>query len=188
MGYTKKGEASPFRPKRFRHLFRTACVIAEIDGGYVKAMMGHASDVSTGYLEKNPAIFKKVYLKVEPFLTVFGANRNLVNKMSQEVNVLKNDFTKYSQRTLSLEDEVKDLKEQLKSATEMVYSFEPLLNTFNEIAETPEGQQLIKKIHEAKLNQEKVEAKNETEQLRADVTKENPIQDKVNIRDKVKRE
>ena len=66
-----------------------------------------------GRAEKNSAIFKKVYLKVEPFLTVFGANRNLVNKMSQEVNILKNDFTKYSQRTLSLEDEVKDLKEQL---------------------------------------------------------------------------
>ena len=149
MGYTKKGEASPFRPKRFRHLFRTACVIAEIDGGYVKAMMGHASDVSTGYLEKNPAIFKKVYLKVEPFLTVFGANRNLVNKMSQEVNVLKNDFTKYSQRTLSLEDEVKDLKEQFKSAVNYIKS----LRDETELREKAEAQEDFNKLVE-EINKE----------------------------------
>jgi len=178
MDYVKEGEANPFRPKRFRHLFRTACAIAETDGGYVKAMMGHSSDISAGYLEKNSAIFKKVYLKVEPFLTVFGANRNLVNKMLQEVNVLKNDFTKYSQRTLRLEAEVKELKEQLKSATQMVYSFEPILNTFNEIADTPEGQQLIKRIHEAKVKQETVEAQTERAKEQAEVTKEHPIRPK----------
>lgn len=179
MGYVKEGEANPFRPKRFRHLFRTACAIAEIDGGYVKAMMGHSSDISAGYLEKNSAIFKKIYLKVEPFLTVFGANRNLVNKMSQEVNVLKNDFTKYSQRTLSLEDEVKDFKEQLKSATKMVYSFEPILNMFNEIANTTEGQELIKRIHEAKMNQELKESQEETDKERAKITKEHLTPKKV---------
>lgn len=175
MDFVKEGEANPFRPKRFRHLFRTACAIAETDGGYVKAMMGHASDISAGYLEKNSAIFKKVYLKVEPFLTVFGANRNLVNKMSQEVDKLNKDFTQYSQRTLSLEAKVEDLKEQLKSATEMVYSFEPILNTFNEIANSTEGQELIRKIREAKQQAETKEAQEEANELKAEVTKEQPI-------------
>jgi len=60
----------------------------------------------------------------------------------------------------------------------MIYSFEPLLNTFNEIANTTEGQELIKMIHEAKLKQETVEAQKETQELKAEVTKENPIASK----------
>ena len=172
MGYTKKGEASPFRPKRFRHLFRTACAIAEIDGGYVKAMMGHASDVSTGYLEKNPAIFKKVYLKVEPFLTVFGVNKSLVNEITRQVGGLKDNVVDLVKKDLQLDTEIKELKEQLKSATELIYSFEPVLNTFSTISDTPEGQELIRKIHEAKLKQEGQE---ETEKLRVEVTKERPV-------------
>ena len=58
MGYKEKNTLSPFRPKRFRHLFRTACAIAKIDWGYIKAMMGHANgDVSAGYLNQDKGIF-----------------------------------------------------------------------------------------------------------------------------------
>lgn len=178
LGYAKKrGEANPFRPKRFRHLFRTACAIAEIDKDYIKAMMGHTSDISGDYTEKDPAIFKKVYLKVEPFLTVFAGGDNRTKK---EVIELKNDFTKYSQRTLKLEAKVEDLNEQLKSATELVYSFEPVLSTFSAIANTKEGQELINKIREAKIRQEMKEAQKETDKLRAKITAENPIPEKRN--------
>ena len=182
MGYTKKGEASPFRPKRFRHLFRTACAIVEIDEGYVMAMMGHSSNVSAGYLEQNGGIFKKLYIKVEPFLTVFGINKSAVNEMTREVNGLKGNvvelgdkYVELIKRDLQLEAEVKELREQLKSATEMVYSFEPVLNTFSAIADTKEGQEMINKIHEAKAKQEMREAQKETEKLRVEVTKEHPV-------------
>jgi len=169
MGYAKeKNLSSPFRPKRFRHLFRTACGIANIDNGFTMAFMGHASDVSGTYLSKANGIFEKMYVKVEPLLTVFGVNQSVVNEMTKEVSVLKTT-------TSAVVDKVQNLEVQLKQATQMIYSFEPLLNTFNEIAETPEGQQLIKKIHEAKLKQETVEAQKETQELKAEVTKENPI-------------
>ncbi len=179
MGWTEKGELSPFRPKRFRHLFRTACAIAEIDPDYTKAMMGHASDVSGGYLEKNPAIFKKVYLKVEPFLTVFGVNKSLVNQMTQEVSGLKTEVTLIAKGSQAITNEVEELKEQLKSATELIYSFEPVLSTFSTIADTTEGQELIRKIKEAKAKQETKEAQEETDKLRAKITKEHPTPKKV---------
>ena len=175
MGYAQeKNKLSPFRPKRFRHLFRTACAIAKIDEGYIKAFMGHASDVSAGYLEQSSSIFAKLYVKVEPFLTVFGVNSNQVNEMTQEVNVLKDNVVDLAKKDLQLEAEIKDLKEQLKSATQMVYSFEPILNTFNDIANTTEGQELIKKIQEAKMKQETVEAQKEDEEI----TKEHPLASK----------
>ena len=64
MGFTKKGQSSPFRPKRFRHLFRTACSNANVDSGYIMAFMGHASNVSASYLEKSNGMFLKEYVKI----------------------------------------------------------------------------------------------------------------------------
>jgi hypothetical protein len=153
MGYTEKNKLSPFRPKRFRHVFRTACAIAEVDIGYTKAMMGHANDVSAGYLEKSPAIFKKIYLKIEPFLTVFGTNKD----MTREFNELNKDFTKYSKRTLKLEDEVKELKDQLKCAANYIW--------------------FLKDKIELK---EKAEAEKDFKKLIAEINKEHPISEQPN--------
>ena len=169
MGYAKeKNLSSPFRPKRFRHLFRTACAIAQIDNGFTMAFMGHASDVSGTYLSKANGIFEKMYVKVEPLLTVFGVNQSVVNEMTKEVSVLKTT-------TSAVVDKVQNLEAQLKQATQMIYSFEPVLNTFNAIADTPEGQALIKKLHEVKLKQEMKESQEETDKLNAEITKEHPI-------------
>ena len=71
--------------------------------------------------------------------------------------------------------DVKDLKEQVKQATELVYSFEPILNTFSKIADTEEGRELVQKIHEAKLKQEIREAQEETDKERVEITKEHPV-------------
>jgi integrase len=173
MGYIKDKVTSPFRPKRFRHWFRTACGIAHVEEGYTKAMMGHANDVSAGYLERNKGLFEMEYVKVEPYVTVFGVNKNVVNEMSQEVEGLKENVVELVKKDIQLETEtkklkaeVKDLREQLKSATEMVYSFEPILNTFKEIANTTEGQELIKRLHEEKLKREMKEAETEERKSR----------------------
>jgi len=180
MGYAKeKNISSPFRPKRFRHLFRTACAIAQIDNGFTMAFMGHASSVSDSYLEQDASIFEKMYVKIEPFLTVFGINQSVVNEITKEVSGLKTEVATLSEGGKAIVDKVQNLEARLKSATEIIYSFEPMLNTFSAITDTKEGQELINKIREAKLKQETVEAQEETEKLKADVTKEHPIQDKV---------
>lgn len=173
MGYTKKSQASPFRPKRFRHLFRNACSYAKIGEGWVNSMMGHRTTISQSYIDMPVLDLQKLYAKLEPFVTVFSTGQDF--EMTKEVNKLKDDFTKYSRRTLKLEDEVKDLKEQLKEATQMVYSFEPLLNTFSAIADTPEGQELIRKVNPAKgeTQTKAVKLKFRTDVIKK--TKETPI-------------
>jgi len=181
MGYAKeKNVSSPFRPKRFRHLFRTACAIAQIDGGYTRAMMGHASNVSASYLEQANGIFEKMYVRVEPLLTVFGINQSVVNEMTKEVSGLKSEVATLSEGGKAIVDKVQNLEAQLKDAIQMIYSFEPILNTFSEIAETTEGQKLINRIHEAKAKQEAIEAQNQTDKEREEITKENPIAKKPN--------
>ncbi|MEJ2272106.1 MAG: site-specific integrase [Candidatus Bathyarchaeota archaeon] len=151
MGYTQKNKPSPFRPKRFRHLFRSACGIAEVDIGYTKSMMGHANDVSAGYLEKDPVIFKKIYLKIEPFLTVFGNN----NYMTREFNKLNKDFTKFNRKTLKLEDEatklkahVKELKEQLGCAVNYIWSLQTKIEEKEKSEAEEDFKKLVTKINE----------------------------------------
>jgi len=170
MGYAKKDKASPFRPKRFRHLFRTACAIAHIDEGYTKAMMGHASDVSASYLEQDSSIFEKMYVRIEPFLTVFRTGEFEAKENTKQISQLKGALANETQERQRLESEVgslkfeiKDVKEQLEEATRMVYSFEPILDTFSAIADTKEGQELIRKL--------KVPSDKEKAQFEAEVTK-----------------
>ena len=95
--------------------------------------------------------------------------------MTKEVSGLKTEVATLSEGGKAIVDKVKDLEAQLKSATELIYSFEPVLSTFSTIADTVEGQELIKKLHEAKLNQETVEAQEEAKKHEANLTTENPI-------------
>ncbi len=120
MGLIKNGESNPFRPKRFRGLFRTACGLANIDSGYIMAMMGHASDTSAKYLEKSNGLFLKEYIKVEPWITVYGVDKSQVQAVNEEVEDLK--------RGLQTTTEI--LTEKITSTdTELV-------NTKAELAET----------------------------------------------------
>jgi len=175
---TEKGESNPFRPKRFRRLFRSACSIAEIDSGYVKAMMGHTQDVSGGYLEKGAPFFKRVYVAVEPFVTVFTGADNETKKRNQE---LEKGIVTNTLKVQSLKVEVQDLKEQLKSATEIVYSFSDVLTIFSKISDTKQGQELIKKIREARA---KSECQNKKED--AQISAINPLGEKPEIMPSIK--
>jgi integrase len=172
MGFIKDKVSNPFRPKRFRHWFRTACGIAHIEEGYTKAMMGHANDVSAGYLERNKGLFEMEYVKAEPFVTVFGINKTAVTEMSQKMEglkdtlkelVLEGEDTKLKTAQIAKENadlkksvkeqdkEIQSLKAQISNMYTFVhYNLDPVLDLFNEIAATPEGKALIKKIQEEK--------------------------------------
>jgi len=85
MGYTEEGLSHPFRAKRFRHLFRTACGSAGIDPSFTKAFMGHASKTTDIYLEKNNGLFLREYVRVEPYITIFGTEKVALAKELGEV-------------------------------------------------------------------------------------------------------
>lgn len=79
-----EGEWNPFRPKRLRHLFRTACDTAGVPELYVNAFMGHVNGQGQDYSEIDPAKLELEYLRVEPYLTVYGE--------SEEVSSLRRDI------------------------------------------------------------------------------------------------
>ena len=148
MGYTKSNKQSPFRPKRFRHLFRTACNQVSIDNGFIEAMMGHTTSVSAGYLEKGNGTLLQEYIKVEPYLTVFGVSKTKVTEMGGEIEELK-DSVQVMAKTFKNEN-IK-LRKQIENMYAFVHkNLDPLLDVVNAISETDEGRALLKRIQEEK--------------------------------------
>lgn len=76
MGLINGNPQNPFRPKRMRSIFRSACSIAKIEKGYSNVFMGHKTDVSDSYLEKPRATLELQYRLIEPFLTVYSGEIN----------------------------------------------------------------------------------------------------------------
>jgi len=132
MGYTKPGQANPFRLKRFRHAFREACSAARIDEGYTQAMMGHTTGVSASYLEKGEGSFLREYIRVEPFVTLFNVDKSDVTDLSETVAEQKAHLEELEKKLVTsaatvseIYDENKTLKTQLVELEDQVRAMMP---------------------------------------------------------------
>lgn len=155
------GDYNPLRPKRMRHLFRTACDTAGIPELYINAYMGHRNHMGQEYSELSKAKIELEYLRVEPFLTVYG--------QSEESLEIKEDIRKMEIRVVDLNREIteqkmknKELESQIKSMYEFVHrNYDPLMDFVNDLSELPEFEELKMKMLEAK----EAEARAEDEEL-----------------------
>ena len=121
MGYIISGNLNPFRPKRFRHLFRTACSNAKVDSGFIMSMMGHASNVSASYLEKSVGLLLKEYVRIEPYVTVFGIDKSSVTVLSEEVQNLNTMTLNLAKENQTLKSQMKKFRKEIKSIVDMNY-------------------------------------------------------------------
>ena len=113
MGYIVDDESNPFRPKRFRSLFRTACGLANVDNGFTMAFMGHAGDTSASYLEKSDGLFLKEYIKVEPYVTVYGIDKSQIMTMNENVDELKQELQTFKEHSKEKDAELEELRERM---------------------------------------------------------------------------
>jgi len=163
MGFTEENTLSPFRPKRFRHLFRTACAIVRIDEGYTKAMMGHASDVSAGYLNQDKGIFEKMYVKIEPLLTVFGS---VDEALKQEFRGLKDNIVDLAGKNLEREAETKQLKKEMVELIGLVNEQQGQLKS---------AIRYISELRQEIYDRDRLEAEEDFHKLVEEVNKTHPI-------------
>ena len=98
----EKGEQNPLRPKRLRHLFRTACDTVNMPELYTNAYMGHRNNQGQDYSEIPRAVLELQYLKVEPFITVYGE--------VEESLEIKEDIQRLESRIVDLNKEVEEHK------------------------------------------------------------------------------
>ncbi len=96
------GEHNPLRPKRMRHLFRTACDTAGIPELYTNAFMGHRNHMGQEYSELSKAKLELEYLRVEPFFTVYG--------QVEENLEIKEDVRRLESRIVDLNRNIEDQK------------------------------------------------------------------------------
>ena len=121
MGYNNDN-GNPFRPKRFRHLFRTACSMAGVDPGFVNCFMGHKTDISGGYLEKPRGLLLKEYVKVERFVLVFGKTSE-TTRLAEKTDALENLIDERGRRLKGLEAELRDVRGELQAVHDAIGEF-----------------------------------------------------------------
>jgi len=90
------------RPKRMRHLFRTACDdLAGLQELFVNIFMGHKNDQGQDYSEISKSKLELEYMKVEPFLQVYGETEELtqtredITKLQATIEVLQKRMGRY---------------------------------------------------------------------------------------------
>jgi septal ring factor EnvC (AmiA/AmiB activator) len=118
--------------------------------------MGHSTSISAGYLEKGNGTFLQEYVKVEPYLTVFGVSKTKVTEMGGEIEELKGSVQAMAKtekiihdKITELEDENSKLRKQIENMYTFVHkNFDPLVKFVNSIDD-----ELLKKIHEKREEQ-----------------------------------
>ena len=108
----ENGEQNPLRPKRLRHLFRTACDTAGIPELYTNAYMGHRNHMGQSYSELSRAKLELEYLRVEPFLTVYG-------EVEESLEV-KQDVRKLEKIIVKLNRDVEEQKRTIESLSKVM--------------------------------------------------------------------
>ena len=113
----EEGYQNPFRPKRLRHIFRTACSHAHVDEGYINAFMGHRTPISQEYLEKGLTILELEYSKAEPFLTVYGVGG------TEGLEAIQTELAEWKGKYADLKVKVDDLSIELKTTQDAFNSW-----------------------------------------------------------------
>jgi len=126
MGFYQNGNGfqNPLRPKRMRHLFRTACDYAGIEEPYIHVFMGHKSSISARYMETPTWRLEQEYAKVERVLSVYGdetgieivkVQRELEEKLRKEKDDLQRLVNQLSLRNIQLQNQLEQVQKDLES-------------------------------------------------------------------------
>jgi len=148
MNHAIKGHHNPWRPKRFRHIFRDACAMARIDSGFTHVFMGHKSDQSGEYLDKPVGMLLSAYVRVERLLVVFGiADQDQAKILTEKHELLENQL-KFQQdkneelgaKVAKLETFAKHMIQRFEGLDEAIESPAPEFDSGPEMDPLPESE------------------------------------------------
>jgi hypothetical protein len=106
---------SPYRPKRLRSIFETACDITKVPTNFAKILMGHKRNVHEKYNQNIPELLL-VYKRIEPLVSIMTGserlqtlnNENLSLKYSKEKT--DRQVSEMNEKLLALEREKLELQ------------------------------------------------------------------------------
>lgn len=112
----------PFRPRRMRKIIMQAGNKAGVRTGYIKLMMGKRVPESIKeYLDTSPAGMLDEFMKLEPFLTVYGSKN--ANKASMEqIDALRRTLVAQAATIGTLENDMGTMRKTTGSLTRAMQS------------------------------------------------------------------
>jgi len=129
MGVVAGKAQNPYRPKRLRSIFSTACYQAKIDDGARHIFMGHSGSISEKYREMPVANLEVIYAQVEPFITVYAEVK------SQELAQSIAKSEKALDLALDLREEVKNLTSLLEQREEELKNIKDRFDLHDRVAQ-----------------------------------------------------
>lgn len=136
MGLTNGETQHPFRAKRYRSIFRTACEHAGIEEGAMNAFMGHKGSTAQKYLDMSTPSLELIYSRVEPYLTVFSETDVELDKNYRErIEGLEGGVKSLSKALAERDEEIKELRSMVSNLAEKVGSIEAIQERLKEIDE-----------------------------------------------------
>jgi len=132
----EKGQQSPLRPKRLRHVFRSACSYAGIEDDMVRVFLGQVGQSSKAHLGKSREELEFFYKLVEPKITIYN------DEPVEEIEKLKKQLEETKKTDSVRIDELKVEQEKMKQEIKSELEFRNAFLDYTEIGDT-EG---LKKI------------------------------------------
>lgn len=109
-----KGQ-NPFRPKRMRSIFSSACYQAKIDDNLRHIFMGHKGTISESYRELPVANLEMFYSEVEPYLSVYSDDSS---KTQKELSKTQHELGEVKDTQTSTLKTINDFNMRLAKAEE----------------------------------------------------------------------
>ena len=126
------GEHNPLRPKRMRHLFRTACDTVGVSELYKNMFMGHKNSMGMDYSEVSRAKAELEYLRVEPFLTVYGEVEE-ATEIKEEMSKLRTTIDILMKKNVDLTERVERFEAHVQRMIELEKKIDERLQAQNRI-------------------------------------------------------
>jgi integrase len=148
---------SVFHPHVLRKFFRSQMAqLIPVD--VVEALMGHEEYLTDVYRRYTCVQLAEFYAKGESSVLIFGKGEN-VSELKENLKVVNRAIQTVTDdletKNMRLEERVQSLQKQINEMYKFVHkNFDPVLDLFNEIVSTPEGQALRDKILREKLEKE----------------------------------
>jgi len=142
---------NPLGTHSLRESFGSLMINSGVPDSIVDFWLGHeVGDMASAYKQTQFENLRQMYLDREHLLSI-SAPKGESEKTKAEVKEVKDDLYQLHFENKQMKQEIKSLKDQIGNMYEFVHkNLDPMLDLIDEISNTPEGVELLKKLNAKK--------------------------------------
>jgi len=146
---------NPLGTHSLRESFGSLMTNSGVPDSIVDFWLGHeVGDMARAYKGTQFENLRQMYIDREHLLSISAA-KGESEKTKAEVKEVKDDLYQLHFENRQMKQEIKSMEQQISSMYEFVHkNYDPAMELLNEISNTPEGKELLEKLHSKKLEKE----------------------------------